>query len=86
MKAADESGQSTLQTHDGLVGNSKYPDFPVDFARLRENLEIAARPFSCPPSISAVESERHRARCRANPAPIREGLANLILIQTTTRI
>ena len=86
MKAADESGQSTFEARYCLVRACKDPYFPVYFAGPSENLEIAARPLSCPPSVSAVESERHSPWRRANPPPIRKGLTNLILIQTMTRL
>src|SRR5882757_6595186 len=77
MQAADESGQSTLQTSDGLMDTSKYPYFPVYFARPGENLEIPARPLSCSPSVSAVEGESHAAGRRSNSPPILKGFANM---------
>src|SRR5208283_6129560 len=54
MQPADESGQSTLQTRNGLVNTSKHPYFPVYFAHAGENLKIPARSLSYPPSNARV--------------------------------
>jgi hypothetical protein len=60
VQAADESGQSTPPTSNGLVGTCKYPCFAVYFACASQNLEIAARPLSC----AALQ---HRRTCQRGP-------------------